>query len=328
MIGTAAASTLPLFTIGRAQAAEFVMKCSITSAPTHPLTLRMMEAAKRIGEQSNGRIDFQVYPSSQLGGDIDVLSQTKIGAVQFQCIGGTTAAGQVPSAAINGIGFAFRDYDAVWAAMDGDVGAIVRQDYDKAGFYALPKIFDNGFRQLTTSTKQVKTVADVKGLKLRVPQATIWTSLWRALGASPTTIDLSEVYSALQTKIVEGQENPLALIESNKIYEVQKYCALTNHMWDGWWMLGHKGTWEKLSDDLKGILEKNLVQAVMEERADIGSTTDALQKKLTAAGLTFNEPDRESFKTLLKGTSYYKEWRGRFGGRLWDSLQKYCGELG
>ena len=226
LAGTVAASTLPLFTIRRAQAAEFVMKCSITSAPTHPLTLRMMEAAKRIGEQSNGRIDFQVYPSSQLGGDIDVLSQTKIGAVQFQCIGGTTAAAQVPSAAINGIGFAFADYDHVWAAMDGDVGAIVRQDYDKAGFYSLPKIFDNGFRQLTTSTRQVKTVADVKGLKLRVPQATIWVSLWRALGASPTTIDLSEVYSALQTKIVEGQENALALIESNKIYEVQKYCAL------------------------------------------------------------------------------------------------------
>jgi TRAP-type transport system periplasmic protein len=328
MIGCAAVGALPLFSVRRAQAAEFVMKCSLPSAPMHPLAVRIGEAAKRIAKQSDGRIDFQVYPSGQLGGDIDVLSQTRIGAVQFQCLGGTTAASQVPRAAINGIGFAFADYGKVWAAMDGDVGASVRQDFDKAGFYTLPKIFDNGFRQLTTSSKQIKNVADVKGLKLRVPQAPIWVSLWRALGASPTTIDFSEVYSSLQTKIVEGQENALALVESNKLYEVQKYCSLTNHQWDGWWMLAHKGTWEKLPDDLKGILATNLDQAAKEERADISSATDDLQKKLTAAGLTFNEPDRASFKSTLQKSSYYKDWRGKFGDQLWDALQKYCGEMG
>jgi tripartite ATP-independent transporter DctP family solute receptor len=328
LIAGAAAAVSPLFAIRRARAAEFVMKCSVPSAPMHPLAVRLVEAAKRIGEQSNGRIDFQVYPSGQLGGDIDVLSQTRIGAVQFQCLGGTTAASQVPRAAINGIGFAFADYGKVWAAMDGDVGAAVRQDFDKAGFYALPKIFDNGFRQLTTSSKQVKNVADVKALKLRVPQAPIWVSLWRALGASPTTIDFSEVYSALQTKIVEGQENALALVESNKLYEVQKYCSLTNHQWDGWWLLAHKETWHKLPDDMRGILATNLDQAAKDEREDISRSTEDLRKQLTASGLTFNEPDRESFKSVLKKSPYYKEWRGKFGDQLWDALQKYCGELG
>lgn len=168
----------------------------------------------------------------------------------------------------------------------------------------------------------------MKGLKLRVPQATIWTSLWRALGASPTTLDLSEVYSALQTKVVEGQENALALIESNKLYEVQKHCAMTNHQWDGWWLLGHKGTWDKLPDSAKEILSHNFEQAVVGERADIVDNNATLQKTLSTAGLAFNEPDRQSFKAALAKTSYYKDWHAKFGDKLWDALQKYSGPLG
>lgn len=144
LFGTAAVAAMPFF-IKKASAADITLKCAITTAPTHPLSLRLMEASKRIAEQSQGKIDFQVYPSSQLGGDIDVLAQTKIGAVQFQCVGGTTTSAMIPNAAINGVGFAFPDYDAVWGAMDGDVGAIVRQDNEKAGFFAYPKSFDNGF---------------------------------------------------------------------------------------------------------------------------------------------------------------------------------------
>lgn len=323
-----ATAALPLFSIRRAVAADFVLKCGITTAPSHPLSVRLMEASKRINEQSNGLIDFQVYPASQMGGDVDMLSQTKAGALQFQCISGITAAVQAPGAAISGIGFAFENYEKVWSAMDGDLGASIRKDYEKAGFYAVPKMFDNGYRQLTTTSRQVKTVADVKGLKLRVPPANLWVSLWRAFGASPTTVDLSEVYSALQTKIVDGQENPLALIEANKIYEVQKFCTLTSHQWDGWWMLGHKGTWEKLPDQMKDVLSRNLDRAAMEERADISTATDALRQKLASAGVTFIEPDRTSFRAALSASSYYKDWRAKFGDAAWDTLQRYTGALG
>jgi tripartite ATP-independent transporter DctP family solute receptor len=312
----------------QARAAEFNWKASTSVAADHPLNIRLMEAAKRINEQSGGKIDLKVFPSAQLGGDVDVLSQTLSGAVTFQMIGPITVAGRAPKAALHGIGFAFKDYNQVWAAMDGDVGAFERGELDKAGYYTFPKYFDNGFRQLTTSTKQVKNVDDLKALKIRVPAAPLWVSLWKAMGASPTSLDLSEVYSALQTKIVDGQENPLQLIEKNKLYEVQKYCAMTSHMWDGWAILCGKNTWAKVPDNLKAIVSKNFEQAVLDERKDIATSTDATKAQLTKLGLTFNEPDRESFKKVLAASSYYKEWHEKFGDQAWTALEKYCGKLG
>ena len=310
------------------RAAEFNWKASTSVPATHPLNIRWNEAAKRILEQSGGKIDLKIFPSAQLGGDVDVLSQTASGAVQFQAIGTITTAGRAPGAALHGIGFAFKDYDTVWAAMDGGVGAFERAALDKANFYTFPKYFDNGFRQLTTSTKQVKNVDDVKNLKIRVPSAPLWVSLWKSIGASPTSLDLSEVYSALQTKIVDGQENAVQLIEVSKFYEVQKYCALTRHMWDGWAILTAKATWAKVPDNLKEIVSKNYEIAVLDQRKDVMASTETTIAQLTKLGLTFNEPDRESFKKALAASTYYKDWREKFGPEGWAALEKYAGKLG
>jgi tripartite ATP-independent transporter DctP family solute receptor len=143
----------------------------------------------------------------------------------------------VPSAAIWGVGFAWKDYPTLWNALDGKFGAHLRSQIEKVGIVALEKIWDNGFRQVTTSVRPIVMPADFDGLKIRVPVSALWTSLFKSLGASPASINFAEVYSALQTKIVEGQENPPAIISAAKLYEVQKYCSLTNHMWDGWWFL-------------------------------------------------------------------------------------------
>jgi TRAP-type C4-dicarboxylate transport system substrate-binding protein len=118
--------------------------------------------------------------------------------------------------------------------MDGELGAFIRAASSaRLGIHSMDKIFDNGFRVITTSTKPINTPADLKGFKIRVPVSPQWTSLFKSFGASPTSINFSEVYSALQTKIVDGQENALQLIEIAKLYEVQKYVSITNHMWDG-----------------------------------------------------------------------------------------------
>ena len=128
------------------------------------------------------------------------------------------------------MGFAFNDYPSVWKAMDGDLGAYIRGQIAKANIVAMDKIWDNGFRQITSSTKPIAAPADLKGFKIRVPVSPLWTSMFKALDASPASINFAEVYSALQTKIVDGQENPLAIISTAKLFEVQKYCSLTNHM--------------------------------------------------------------------------------------------------
>lgn len=105
----------------------------------------------------------------------------------------------------------------------------------KFGIYGFAKNMDNGFRNVTTSTKPINVVDDLKGLKIRVPPSSVWVTLFTALGASPTSINLNELYTSLQTKVVDAQENPLVLIEAGKFYEVQKYCSMTSHLWDGCW---------------------------------------------------------------------------------------------
>ncbi len=196
--------------------------------------------AAAIKTETNGRFDLQIFPNNQLGADTDVLSQLRSGGVEFFTMSGLILATLVPAASINGMGFAFPDYATVWKAMDGDLGAFVRKEVAKANIVAFEKIWDNGFRQTTSSTRPINGPGDYKGFKIRVPVSPLWTSMFKAFDAAPASINFNEVYSALQTKIVEGQENPLALISTAKLYEVQKYCSLTNHMWDGYWFLANR----------------------------------------------------------------------------------------
>jgi TRAP-type transport system periplasmic protein len=219
--------------IARAQGAEFTYKYANNAPDTHPINVRAREMSAAIKAETHGRFDLQVFPNNQLGSDTDMLSQLRSGGIEFFTLSGLILATLVPAASINGIGFAFPDYDTVWKAMDGDLGAHVRGEIAKANLVPMDKIWDNGFRQTTSSTRAINGPDDYKGFKIRVPVSPLWTSMFRAFDASPASINFSEVYSALQTRIVEGQENPLALISTAKLYEVQKYCSLTNHMWDG-----------------------------------------------------------------------------------------------
>ena len=175
----------------------------------------------------------------------------------------------MPVASINGIGFAFKDYDQVWTAMDGALGAYVRGAIEKAGLHVLDNMWDNGYRQVTSSTRPINAPEDLRGFKIRVPVSPLWTSMFKALGASPTTININEVYSALQTRIVEGQENPLSLIDLFRFYEVQKYVSYTNHMWDGFFTLVNARAWAGLPKNLQDILARNINAAALKEREDI-----------------------------------------------------------
>ena len=209
--------------VARAQQAEFTYKFANNLPDSHPMNVRAKEMAAAIKTETNGRFDLQIFPNNQLGSDTDMLSQIRSGGVEFFTLSGLILATLVPAASINGIGFAFPDYATVWKAMDGDLGAYVRGEITKANLVVMDKIWDNGFRQTTSSTKPINGPDDFKGFKIRVPVSPLWTSMFKAFDASPASINFSEVYSALQTKIVEGQENPLALISTAKLYEVQKY---------------------------------------------------------------------------------------------------------
>jgi TRAP-type transport system periplasmic protein len=326
LAGAAAGATVAMPWIARA-APEFSLKYANNVPVTHPLNVRAKEAMDRIKEQTNGRVEIEIFPNNQLGSDTDMLSQLRSGAIEFFTLSGLILSTLVPVAAINGIGFAWSSYDQVWPAMDGGLGAYIRAQITKAGLHAMEQAWDNGFRQITSSTRPIKTPDDLKGFKIRVPPSPLWTSMFKAFDAAPTSINFSEVYSALQTKVVEGQENPLAVIFFAKLYEVQKYLSQTNHMWDGFWFLANGKAWQGLPADLRDVITKNLNQSALDQREDVKKANDTLQADLTSKGLEFIKADPAPFRTKLQSAGFYKEWRGKYGDEAWAVLEKFTGPI-
>ena len=313
--------------VARAQTAEFTYKYANNLPDGHPMNARAKEMAAAIKAETNGRFDLQIFPNNQLGSDTDMLSQIRSGGVEFFTLSGLILATLVPAASISGIGFAFPDYDTVWKAMDGGLGVYIRGEITKANLVVMDKIWDNGFRQTTSSTKPINGPEDLKGFKIRVPVSPLWTSMFKAFDAAPASINFSEVYSALQTKIVEGQENPLAIISTAKLYEVQKFCSLTNHMWDGFWFLANRRAWEKLPEDVRTIVAKNINAAGVKEREDVAKLNAGLQQELAGKGLAFNQPNVTPFRDKLRSAGFYAEWKGKYGDQAWELLEKSVGKL-
>lgn len=313
--------------VARAQQAEFVYKYANNLPDTHPLNVRAREMSAAIKTETNGKVDLQVFPNNQLGSDTDMLSQIRSGGVEFFTLSGLILATLVPAASINGIGFAFPDYETVWKAMDGELGAYVRGEITKANLVVMDKIWDNGFRQTTSSTRPINGPDDLKGFKIRVPVSPLWTSMYKAFDSAPASINFSEVYSALQTKVVEGQENPLALISTAKLYEVQKYCSMTNHMWDGFWFLANRRAWERLPANLREIVAKNINAAAVKEREDTAKLNATVREELLAKGLLFNQPEVTPFRDKLRSAGFYAEWKGKYGDQAWSLLEKSVGKL-
>jgi tripartite ATP-independent transporter DctP family solute receptor len=326
LAGAAAGATLAMPWVARA-APEFSMKYANNVPLTHPLNVRAKEAMDRIKAQTNGRVDIEIFPNNQLGSDTDMLSQLRSGAIEFFTLSGLILSTLVPVASINGIGFAFASYDQVWPAMDGALGAYIRAQIDKAGLHAMEQAWDNGFRQITSSTRPIKTPEDLAGFKIRVPPSPLWTSMFKAFDAAPTSINFSEVYSALQTKVVEGQENPLAVIFFAKLYEVQKYLSQTNHMWDGFWFLANGKAWQGLPADLREVIAKNLNQSALDQRDDVKKANDTLQADLTSKGMEFIKVEPAPFRAKLQSAGFYKEWRGKYGDEAWAVLEKFTGPI-
>ena len=243
--------------VARAQQAEFTYKYANNLPATHPMNTRARGDGAAIKAETNGRFDIQIFPSSQLGSDTDTLSQVRSGGVEFFTLSGLILSTLVPARLHQRRRLRLprlrRRSGRRWTASSAPMSA---QQIAKANLVAMDKIWDNGFRQTTSSTKPINAPDDLKGFKIRVPVSPLWTSMFKAFDAAPTSINFNEVYSALQTKIVDGQENPLAIISTAKLYEVQKYCSLTNHMWDGFWFLANRRAWERLPQDLRTIVRQ------------------------------------------------------------------------
>lgn len=312
-----------------AKAAEFTYKFGTNLPATHPLNVRAMEAAERILKDTGGQVQINVFPNNQLGNDGDMLSQLRAGGLEFFTVSGVNVLSQlVPISSMWGLGFAWANDDAVHKALDGDLGKFLRSQFPKVGLMAMDTVWSSGFRQITNSVRPINTPDDLKGLKMRVPVSPLWTSLFKHLGAAPASINFAETYSSLQTKVVDGQENPLAIISIAKLYEVQKYCSMTNHMWDGYWCMTNQKVWDRIPEKARPIIAKHLNQAALDMRADGQKLNASLRPELAAKGLTFNDPKLDGFRERLVSTGFYSEWKQKYGDEAWALLEKHTGKLG
>jgi tripartite ATP-independent transporter DctP family solute receptor len=211
--------------------------------------------------------------------------------------------------------------------MDGDLGKYIRNAISKVGLVAMDKTWDNGFRQVTSSLRPINTPADLKGLKIRVPVSPISISMFSGLGAAPASLQFSEVYTALQTKVVDAQENPLPIIQVAKLFEVQKSCAISNHIWDGFWFIANGRAWRGLPADIQKIVAGAINDAGVAQRGDIKKLNETVQADLQSKGLAFNKTDPDSFRAKLREAGFYKEWQERFGKDAWSLLEDAVGKL-
>lgn len=322
-----ATAALPLASIWTrpARAAEFTYKLATGQSLNQPINPRLKQAIDRIREASGGRLDIRFFPASQLGSDTDLLSQVRSGGIEFLNIAGSVISTVVPVTAITNLGFAFSDYDQVWRGVDGELGKTIRAQIDKSGYVSVSKAADNGFRQITSTAKPIKTPDDLRGYRIRVPVSPIFTSLFQTLGANPTSINFNELYTALQTHLVDGQENGLVTIEAGKLYEVQKYVSETNHIWDPFWLLGNPRAFNALPDDLKTIVRREFDRASIEQRADVARLDASLKSQLTQKGLTFVPADRAAFRAALGKAGFYAQWKDKFGAGPWSALEAVTG---
>ena len=311
-----------------AQAAPLKLKFGNDLPATHSVNVRLKEAIDAITAETKGQVAINLFPNNQLGSDTDMVAQLRSGALELATMPGTVLSTLIPTASLTGVGFAFTSYDKVWAAMDGEVGKFIRGNIEKVGLVPFEAVWDNGFRQITSSTRPIKEPQDLANFKIRVPVVPLWVAMFSALGAAPVSIPLNEAYSALQTKIADGQENPLALIESAKFYEVQKFCSLTNHAWDGFWLLSSARVWKTIPKDVQQVMQTHFNAAAKKQRDDIVQANADYQKTLEAKGLTFNSTQAEAFQAALAKTSFYKDAKAKFGNEAWALLQKYAGNIG
>lgn len=325
--GAAAAVSAPAL-INPARAAEFNWRIGHTNPVAFPIHQRLTEAAKEINQKSNGRIEVSVIAEGQLGSPMGLLNQVRQGNLEGTAMLGQALASAQGAAALPLVGFAWPNYDALWKAIDGELGKMIRDLVrDRSGLLVMDTVWDFGFRQVTTASKEIKTAADLAGLRLRTPVEPDFVNLFQGLKANPIAMSLPDVYRGLSSGDLDGQEGLLGLVIAARFHSIQGYCALTNHIWDGNWICVNPGQFRRLPDDLKSVVANALNEAGKRHRKDAVDNDAKAIAAMTEAKVKINQVDPASFRAMLKESGYYRDMRRKLGTNNWDMLEKFTGKL-
>jgi TRAP-type transport system periplasmic protein len=324
------AGTLAAPFIGKAGAAEpaHVLRVAHAAPPTFPLQVRLTEAANQISLRSEGKVQLQTYPNGVLGSPLGMLAQVRAGTLDAAALSSQTLAADLVSMNLPLIGFAFTGYDQLWPALDGELGAmLIRQMRERLDLVAVGRCWDFGFRQITTATRPITQAADMAGMLIRSPPEAPFITLMQALQARPVNYSLEELSRALRVHAIEGQQGMIQLVLQAGLYQWQSHCALTNHIWDGQWLLFSRKVWDRIPADQQGIITTACDEAAQAQRKDTAAAEASTRSKLEQAGMAFNPVKPDSFRAALTASGYYANWRSKLPEDGWAILEKFSGRL-
>ena len=278
-----------------------VLKIGVSTADTDPRNIAAKSFADEIEEKTNGAVKAEVYPAGQLGGDGQLVESMVMdaGTVDIVITDASNFGTVVPDMNISGLPFLFDGFDAAWAFMDGEVEAAAEAELLEVGIRVLAH-YDNGFRCVTNSKGPVETPDDMKGMLIRTPENQVIMATMSALGANPQPLAFSELYQALQQKTYDAQENPIPIIYNNKLYEVQEFLSVTNHIYSGLCFAISGSAWDSLTAEQQEIVAAAAQSSGEWQSETIRQQTDDLVANLEEEGMKVNFPDLAPFAEATK----------------------------
>lgn len=305
--------------------ASFHYRLGANQPAASPTARRLAEMAEAIRRDTDGAFRIEVFPESRLGPDPQMFADLQTGALQFY-MSGALLGGVAPTSALPLLPFAFRDSKAVFAALDGALGDIIRGELAAGGFHAFARSWQNGFHHITTSTRPINTADDFAGLKIRSPGGAFAADFFQTLGAEAGMVPFSGMYDALKAKTFDGQSDPLGVVQSLKLYEVQSYLSLTAHWWTGFTLIANAAAWQKLPAEIQAVVARNADKFALLQRADVEAINAAGAEVLARHGMIVNTADTAGIRARLG--DFYARWRTRFDPAAWKLLEEAAGGLG
>lgn len=298
-----ALATMVLFTLSEGALAQFkaTMKLGSAVPADHPYNVGGQKFADLIKERSNGRIAIKVYPAGQLGkGEREMVEGLQQGAIELVVSSTGPLGGFSPSVNILDFPMLFRDNDHVDLVLDGPLGRRLLDDFEKANIKGLA-FWENGFRHLTNSRIPVNKADDAKGLKIRTMENKVHLAAWKAAGVNPTPMAWGEVFTALQQKVIDGQENPIAVIYSSKLWEAgQKHLSLTAHVYSPAILLMSKKVFDSMPKEDQELFHKTAVEVGKFQRKINREAEEQKIKDIEAKGVkVIRDVDRDSFRKAM-----------------------------
>jgi TRAP-type transport system periplasmic protein len=324
-----AAALGPALIVRPARAAEYTFAQYHNQAATGTLHKNLVAMWAAVLAETNGRVETTVYPENNKlpGGDPDALKMLIAGEIQFFTLMGGIIGTVVPVAEAQQLPFAFKSAADAHKAIDGPLGHYIGEEMAAKGMYLFPvAAFDNGMRQVASISRPVANPSDFAGMKIRVPPGQMMLDTFGAFGAQPVTTSANQIYDALKTGRVDAQENPLAILEGFRLYELVKYVSMTNHMWSGFNAMANLTTWKALPDDISSVIERNFTKYVRAQRQDQAALNASLRDDFVKRGLVFNEIDQAAFRAKLPGV--YAIWKEKLGAKCWSLVEAEVGKLG